>query len=149
MPAGYFRRVALTVGGSLVSVALAGCLSSDRNNNTTSRPDSHSIGDSASIGQGTVTVQRISTQQMLAVLKAGVHTEIYGEAETQYVTTDVEIDGMEKPTQTIREAIHLSLDSTDYDVVEKDLTRNMNEENTVSIAFAVSTESSPSDGEVF
>lgn len=136
--------MALTVGGSLMSAALAGCLSASDGDTT----NSLSVGDSSSVGEGRVTVQRISTRQMLAVLKAGTHTEIYGEPETQYVRVDVETDGVEESIRTVRESMSLSLDSTEYDIVEKYLTRNMDEKNTVSIAFPVSADISASDGAV-
>lgn len=145
----FSRRSALQLGVTLSSIALAGCASTEHHiDTTTPRPELLSVGDTTNVGQGTVTVQSIRTQQMFIGLKAGVHPEVYGRPDTQYVIVDVLTDEIADPTQTVRNAFHLSLDSTQYNVVEEYLIQNQQTKNSVSIAFPIPTPVSANTGKL-
>ncbi len=149
MPPEHSRRSALILGATLSTLSLAGCTSSERHIDTTTRsPSALSVGDSAIVGGGAITIDSIQPRQMFVGLKAGVHPEVYGRPDTQYVIVDVLTDGVAKPTRTVRSALSLSLDSSRYDVDETFLTRNRTEENAVSVAFAVPTFATATAGQL-
>lgn len=149
MTSKFSRRSALKLGVTLSSITLAGCASTEHHiDATTPRPEVLSVGDTTNVGQGTITVQSIRTQQMFIGMKAGVHPEVYGHSDTQYVIVDVLTDGVADPTHPVRNAFHLSLDSTQYNVVEEYLIRNQQAKNSVSIAFPIPTSVSPNTGKL-
>lgn len=157
MPKRYSRRSALQLCGVAAGISFAGCAATTNvedptsvtsSTTTSTQPSSLTLGESASVSQGEVTIGAVETQQMLRVLKAGAHTEVYGDINKQFVIVDVATEGIEEPTQTVRDALELALDSTQYEVVEKHLIRNMEEGTNVSIAFPVPTNLSETTGTI-
>ena len=149
MPPVRSRRSVLQLGATLSGLALSGCASTDGHvDTTTPRPDALSVGDSTEVQRGTVTVESIRAQRMFVGLMAGAHSEVYARPDTQYVLADVVTDDIADPTRTVRNALHLSLDSTRYDVVERYLTRNRRAEHETSVAFPIPASASVTAGEL-
>lgn len=167
MPKQYSRRAALQLCGVITGVGFAGCASltadgeptttaTDENTTPTTSPttspatqtSSLTIGEPVTVRQGTATVEAVTTQQMLSVLKSGTHTEVYSEPETQFVVVDVITEGFDNPRQAVQDAVQLTLNSDRYEIGEKDLIRSMDTERPVSIAFPAPTELIDPDGAI-
>jgi hypothetical protein len=130
------RRSVLRSGGVLLSGLLAGCQSSGSTSDgtsttslsttqatttllstTTPEPQLLSVGESATVDDGSVTVTAVRAERSIVVLD-GYHTEVVTEANAQYLvvslTTEDPIDG----DYAARNAIELEVAGERYPVAE-------------------------------
>lgn len=125
------RRSVLRSGGVLLTGLLAGCQSSDSTGDgttttspsttqstTTREPQMIPVGESATAGDGSVTITKMQAERSIVVLDNYSHTEVVTEADAQYLvvsmTTKDPIDG----DDAARNAIELEVDGETHSVAE-------------------------------
>lgn len=145
MPFEQSRRDALRLAGTAAGFSLAGCLS-----NISFNANPLSVGDSATVERGDVTVEAVRARQTLVALKNQVHPAggVHGKPATQFAVVDVTTDGMAEFQETAEGAVAVYLDSEQYEWSPTTLIRNMNEENAASLAFSVPTDVAVTEGRI-
>lgn len=140
------RRRALQYGGALVTLGLGGCLgSSDGPPEQTAL----AVGESASVPEGTVTVESLQAQQMLEVLFAGgVHRVVHSRPETQFLVTEVVLTGAAEPTETARDEMGVEIGAERYEVTDERLVWNQEHSGRIRVAFPLPTDLAETDGTV-
>lgn len=125
------RRSVLRSSGVLLTGLLAGCQSAGSTDNgipTTSQPPTKStttpgpqmlsVGESATIGDGSAAITKVEAERSIVVLDNFPHTEVITGADTQYLvvsmTTEDPIDGH----VAARNAIELEVAGEKYSVTE-------------------------------
>lgn len=129
------RRSVLQFTGVATLFALAGCVQTDQSEGTTSttaetthptasterttsEPASLEIGGTATVSDGSVTVQAVRTERSIVVLDGSSHTKVVTEENSQFVVVSLKTQGNIDGVDAGRQAVRLVIDGQPYSVAD-------------------------------